>query len=100
MNKIHLEENVKRVKKILQLNRIKILNLLDKRETCACELVSKLNLPNNLVSHHLKVLSNLGLLDKRKIGLHIKYSIKPLKKKQISRLLNCLLSYTNESNKK
>ncbi|MBN2015222.1 helix-turn-helix transcriptional regulator [Candidatus Dojkabacteria bacterium] len=88
-----LDKNIKRIKKLLQLNRVKILFILSKRETCACELVEKLDIPNNLISHHLKVLTDLGILKSRKIGLHIKYSIRKSQRPKILKILKCLLSY-------
>lgn len=88
-----VEENIDTLKNLLQLNRIKILMILIKKETCACELVSQLKLPNNLISHHLKVLSDLGILKSRKEGLHIKYSIKNKNKKRVEKLLQCLSSW-------
>ena len=93
LNHKNIERNINKLKKIMQPNRVKILYILDKKETCACELVSQLKLPNNLVSHHLKVLSDLGILKSRKIGLHIKYSIRKRTKKPISKLLNCMRFY-------
>ena len=92
-----VEKHIVEFKKILQLNRVKILLLLSKKETCACRLVEQLKLPNNLVSHHLKVLTELGILKSRKIGLHIKYSIRDNKKKQISKLLKCLICYAKNN---
>ena len=92
-----IESNILKLKKILQINRIKILLILNKKETCACELVSFLKLPNNLISHHLKILSDLEILKSRKIGLHIKYSIKKNKKKQISKLLKCFICYAENN---
>ncbi len=103
MNKLDkkIKNNVSLLRKILQYNRIRILLLLNNGEMCACELIQELNLPNNLVSHHLKTLSNLGILKSRKIGLHRKYSIKKDKKKQICRLIKCFksFSYSNENKK-
>lgn len=96
MNKLDLksiEDNISRLKKVLHKNRVKILLILDERETCACEIIEKMRLPNNLVSHHLKTLSDLGILKGRKEGLHIKYSIRKERKKQVSRLLDYLSSY-------
>jgi len=88
-----IENSIDRLKKILHLNRIKILLILDEKETCACEVITQLKLSNNLVSHHLKVLSDLDILESRKEGLHIKYSIKSKNKKRIEKLLRYLGSW-------
>jgi len=55
-------------------NRLAILNFLKNGEKCACEIHRKLKLPQNLSSHHLKVLKDLQLLDSRRDGVKIIYS--------------------------
>jgi len=55
-------------------NRLAILKLLKNGEKCACEIHPKLKLPQNLSSHHLKVLKDLGLLKSRREGTKILYS--------------------------
>lgn len=85
-----LRKKVLSLRKMLQPNRVMILMLLLERETCACELVEMLDMPNNLVSHHLGVLKDLGYLKKRTVGLHRKYSIREEKMKEVKRLLGCL----------
>ncbi len=57
-------------------NRLKIICFLQKNsERCVCEIQDFLNLPQNLISHHLKVLKDFGLLNYRKEGLKVYYSI-------------------------
>lgn len=55
-------------------NRLAILKLLKKGELCACDIHPKLKLPQNLGSHHLKVLKDLRLLKNRRDGVKIIYS--------------------------
>jgi len=55
-------------------NRLAILQFLKKGEKCACEIHPKLKLPQNLSSHHLKILKNLKLLKSRRNGVKIIYS--------------------------
>jgi len=55
-------------------NRLAILSFLKDGEKCACEIHPKLKLPQNLSSHHLKVLKDLGLLKSRREGTKILYS--------------------------
>lgn len=62
-------------KAISEESRIKILFFLRDGEKCVCELLQKLGIPQNLTSHHLKVLKDLGLLDSRKDGLKVYYKI-------------------------
>lgn len=59
---------------ISEPNRLAILEFLKDGEKCACEIHPKLKLPQNLSSHHLKILKDLGLLKSRRDGLKIIYS--------------------------
>ncbi len=58
--------------------RLAIFNLLMEGVQCNCELGDKLGLPMNLISHHLKVLREAGLVDAERDpvdGRWIYYSI-------------------------
>lgn len=70
-----LIETVEFLKIIAEENRLKILCLLQSGERCVCEIWQFLDLPQNLTSHHLKVLKDFGLVDDRKNGLKVYYSI-------------------------
>ena len=54
-------------------NRLKILCLLKQGERCVCDIFEPLNLPQNLVSHHLKALRDARLIDFRKEGTKVIY---------------------------
>ena len=60
---------------ISEENRLKIICLLQSGEQCVCKIWQLLELPQNLTSHHLKVLRDFGLLDSRKDGLKVFYSL-------------------------
>ncbi|MFA7169853.1 MAG: metalloregulator ArsR/SmtB family transcription factor [Candidatus Paceibacterota bacterium] len=60
---------------IAEKNRLKILQLLHDKEKCVCEIWRYLDIPQNLASHHLKALSDFGLIQKRKEGLKVFYSL-------------------------
>ena len=78
-------ENSKKMQEILKLreflriisdtNRLRILCLLTKKELCVCKIFKALQLPQNLVSHHLAKLEKMALVEKRKKGTFIIYSI-------------------------
>lgn len=61
------------LKVISDSNRLSILNALKKRPLCVCEIFLLLNLPQNLVSHHLKVLKGAGLINSKRNGVNIIY---------------------------
>lgn len=55
--------------------RLRILGLLAERELCVCELVGALKLSQPLVSHHLRVLRNAGLLSSGRRGKWVYYAL-------------------------
>lgn len=56
-----------------ETNRLAILELLKNKELCACEIHPALLIPQNLSSHHLKVLKDAKLLTTRKDGKRVYY---------------------------
>ena len=84
------QKKVIKIKKILHKNRLLILQELLKGESCVCELKKTLNMPHNLLSHHLKVLKEQGILIDHKNGLHIKYKILKKEKPLLVKLFKCL----------
>ena len=70
--------------------RLRILNLLRGGETCVCDLVDVLGLPQPKVSRHLAYLRKAGLVVGRKDGLWMHYGLTPAKTKFHKSLLTCL----------
>jgi len=56
-------------------NRIKIIQLLVKGESCSCELISQLPISQPTLSYHLKHLSDVGLISSEKAGNRINYTV-------------------------
>ena len=73
-------------------NRLKILCLLNRGERCVCEIWQDLKIPQNLTSHHLKVLKNFKLLTSEKVGLKVIYKLNKEKFKKYQNLLNHFLN--------
>ena len=57
--------------------RLRILELLAGQEMCVCELMGALNLPQPLVSHHLRVLRQAGVVRDDRCGRWICYRVTP-----------------------
>ncbi len=57
--------------------RLRIYLLLLKGELCVCELVDILNMEQSRISHSLRILKEVGLLDDRREGKWIIYSVNP-----------------------
>ena len=60
---------------VAEPNRLKIICQLKEGELCVCELIERLKLPQNLLSHHLKSLREFGLLESRKEGQRVYYAL-------------------------
>ena len=56
-------------------NRIKILQLLHGGEKCACVLLDDLPITQPTLSHHMKILCDAGIVQGRKDGKWVYYSI-------------------------
>ena len=56
-------------------NRIRILQLLLDGEKCACKLLEEMNITQPTLSHHMKILCDSGIVEGRKEGKWIHYSI-------------------------
>ena len=56
-------------------NRIKILQLLIDGEKCACKLLEEMNITQPTLSHHMKTLLESGIVEGRKEGKWMHYSI-------------------------
>jgi ArsR family transcriptional regulator len=56
--------------------RLRILNLLLRRECCVCEVMQALEISQTRASRNLKILDDAGFLDMRNNGLYTFYSIR------------------------
>ncbi len=55
--------------------RLRIVRLLAGGELCACDLLANLEISQPTLSHHMKVLSDAGLVTGRREGLWVHYSL-------------------------
>lgn len=69
-------------------NRLKVILFLAGGERCVCEIFKHLKLPQNLVSHHLKILREKGLIENRKDGRWVRYSLNKKKIKNVGDFFN------------
>lgn len=91
-NKKEIENTINFLKTISEENRLKILCILNKeKEVCVCHILEQLNLPQNLVSHHLKVLKDFKLINAKKEGRWIHYSINKKEINKHNKLLDNIL---------
>lgn len=65
--------------------RIKIFHMLSNGELCACDILEEFHITQPTLSYHMKILSNSGLINSRKDGIWMRYSIN---KKSLEELKN------------
>jgi ArsR family transcriptional regulator len=70
--------------------RLRILYLLSKGEQCVCDLMDVLKMGQSKVSRHLSYLKKSGLVEPRKEGLWVYYSLTKPKSEFQKRLISCL----------
>ena len=66
MDELELSQTTAVFKALSDPNRLSIFAELMAGDTCNCELKERLGLAPNLLSHHLKVLENAGLVNSRR----------------------------------
>ena len=57
-------------------NRLRIIEMLTSGEKCGCELLDELQITQPTLSHHMRVLSDCGLITSRKDGKWHHYAIR------------------------
>ena len=75
MKSVELEKLSEFLKALSDPNRLHIVYCLSQGERCVCDIYEALNLPQNLVSHHLKVLKEAGIVEARRDGTWIRYRL-------------------------
>ena len=56
-------------------NRLQILSILQSGEKCACKLLDEMHITQPTLSHHMKILCDSGVVNGRKEGKWMYYSI-------------------------
>ncbi len=95
MRKIPATDDLSNMLKVLSdPTRLAIFDLMMQGVQCNCELGDKLDLPMNLISHHLKVLKDAGLVDAERDPIDarwIYYSINQLALNRLREQLSAFL---------
>ncbi len=63
------------MKALADETRLKIFYMLSKGELCACNILEEFNITQPTLSYHMKILSDRGLVNSRKDGIWMRYSI-------------------------
>lgn len=88
---------IKYFKILSEENRVEIVELLLKGETCGCTLIDKLTISQPTLSYHLKTITNSGLAIAKREGNWIKHYIDKDKIDEMITYLTNLKELTNIS---
>ena len=69
------EDNIKILKALGEINRLKIVDMLSSGEKCACIILESFHFTQPTLSHHKKVLMDSGIVKCRKEGTWMHYSL-------------------------
>jgi ArsR family transcriptional regulator len=75
MEKGHMQNLTQIFKALSDETRLRILSLMKKGEICVCDIAETLNMTQPNISFHLSVLKESGLIQDRKNGRWIHYSL-------------------------
>ena len=96
-----MENDEKKVSTIFKAlcdeNRVRILALLKGGEKCACKLLEALDIVQPTLSHHMKILCDSGIVQGRKEGKWVHYSIDPAGAERARKLLNLQITLTDST---
>lgn len=69
--------------------RLRLLSLIAAtEEVCVCDLTEAFTLSGPTISHHLRVLREVGLVDARREGTWVRYRIRPQVLRRLAALLD------------
>ncbi len=86
------QKNAKVFKAFCDDNRLMILEQLQSGEKCACKLLESLSIGQSTLSHHMRILCDSGVVQGRREGKWMHYSISPQGSKAAKELLELILS--------
>jgi len=99
MSNVYLE-NAKIFKAFCDETRLMVLEFLQGGEKCACVLLEKVNVKQPTLSHHMKILVDSGIVDARKEGKWMYYSINSAVSEKAANLIHNLTAVTIEETDK
>lgn len=80
-------EDAKLFKALGDENRLAILEILKDGERGAAEILEMMNISQSTFSHHMKILTDAGIVDYRKEGKWIYYKVSETGKKDLTQLI-------------
>lgn len=83
-------------KALSDANRLMIVDMLSCGELCACMILNKFNITQPTLSHHMKVLCDCGLVNGRREGKWMYYSLNKGTAEDFKTFLHSITAYTDD----
>lgn len=81
-------EYVPMFKALADETRLKIVHMLSDGELCACNILEKFNITQPTLSYHMKILTESGLVNGKRVGAWMKYSLNDERINDLKEILN------------
>ena len=94
------EKNARVFKAFCDPNRLRILELLQSGEKCACKLLEDLHIGQPTLSHHMKILCDAEIVMGRKDGKWMHYSFDPQGIERAKKLLESVTTIKQDGTSK
>lgn len=76
-------------------NRLRILELLKAGDRCGCSLLEEMKITQSTLSHHMKILFDSTLVEVRKEGKRVYYSISDEGMNQAKKIIDYFLDHSD-----
>ena len=87
------------MKALADETRVKIFDMLSEGEFCACKILEEFNITQPTLSYHMKILCDSGLVNSRRDGVWMKYSVNRSGLDSIKSLFDSIGLKVDECNK-
>ena len=74
--------------------RLKIIDMISCGEMCACHILDEFSISQSTLSYHMKILSDCGIVNARRDGAWMKYT---LNKERTDEILDFITHITNDN---
>lgn len=95
MEKIYVD-TAKILKAISEPKRLRIVDMLSCGELCACKILEAFHITQPTLSHDMKLLVDAGLVNDRREGKNIYYSLNEEKNRELQEILSTIFNKNSD----
>lgn len=72
--------------------RLKIIDMISCGEMCACHILEEFSISQSTLSYHMKILSDSGIVNARRDGAWMKYTLNKESAEEVFKFITCITS--------